>query len=291
MIDFEAEWEAMQLARTKPGDADFWSKRSSTYENTDRQSAYADEFIAKARILPGETVFDIGCGTGTIACKLAARGHSVIAADFSEGMLDKLRENMQLHNVTSIEPMHMSWDDDWAQFGVYENAVDVAIASRSISVFNLEEALGKITRVARRRCCITLTTGCSPRVDPNLMRMLGLPSTSTYDYLYAIGILGTKGYEPTVEYIHSSRKDTFDTVEECFERYVDMIDHAYPNLPLVERQRAHERLRTLIDEHLVDNPAAGEPNAKGVPEGLLCLDMLRTLSWAFIAWDTDLKPM
>ena len=36
---------------------------------------------------PVETVLDLGCGTGTIACLLAARGYRVVAVDGSEDML------------------------------------------------------------------------------------------------------------------------------------------------------------------------------------------------------------
>ena len=48
---------------------------------------------------PGETVFDMGCGTGTLAAEMATSGHKVIAADFSSGMLAKLRENMALRDI------------------------------------------------------------------------------------------------------------------------------------------------------------------------------------------------
>ena len=37
--------------------------------------------------LPAETVRDLACGTGTIACLLAERGYRVIAVDGSEEML------------------------------------------------------------------------------------------------------------------------------------------------------------------------------------------------------------
>ena len=37
--------------------------------------------------IPVQTVLDLGCGTGTIACLLAERGYDVIATDLSEEML------------------------------------------------------------------------------------------------------------------------------------------------------------------------------------------------------------
>ncbi|WP_407073201.1 methyltransferase domain-containing protein, partial [Slackia piriformis] len=41
----------------------------------------------------------MGCGTGIIDVLLAKQGHSVLAADFSDGMLEKLSENARMHDV------------------------------------------------------------------------------------------------------------------------------------------------------------------------------------------------
>lgn len=41
----------------------------------------------KCSAIPVETVLDLACGTGTIACLLAERGYEVLAADGSEEML------------------------------------------------------------------------------------------------------------------------------------------------------------------------------------------------------------
>lgn len=114
--------------RPKPTDAQGWNKRSARYDNKDAKNTYAEEFIKKAGILPGESVFDMGCGTGIIDVLLAKQGHSVLAADFSDGMLEKLSENARMHDV-HIDAIKMSWEDDWSHFGLADNMLDVAIAS------------------------------------------------------------------------------------------------------------------------------------------------------------------
>lgn len=45
------------------------------------------ERLFRRSAIPVETVLDLACGTGTIACLLAERGYGVIAADASEEML------------------------------------------------------------------------------------------------------------------------------------------------------------------------------------------------------------
>ena len=287
MIDFNEEWKQLQLRRAPLKDSTHWTKKSARYDNKDVRNLYAEAFLELADIQPGETVFDMGCGTGALAVPLALGGHEVYAADFSEGMLAKLAENMQVRGAESITPIRMSWEDDWQSCGIEENMADVAIASRSIAVHDLESALDKLTRVARRRCCITLTTGTSPSIDPHILRAIDVPVSPTRDFVYAFGILAQKGFEPTVDYIHSTRKDTFDTQAEALEDFTRMIDLSNPSMPAPEREAAVQRLDAWLARHIVDNPDAGKPDKKGVPEGLLCLDVLRIVSWAFIAWDAQ----
>lgn len=51
-----------------------------------RRAAFLERRLRKSPI-PVETVLDLGCGTGTIACLLAKKGYQVLAADGSEEML------------------------------------------------------------------------------------------------------------------------------------------------------------------------------------------------------------
>ena len=51
-----------------------------------RRADYLEKLFQKSRI-PVHTVLDLACGTGTIACLLAAKGYAVTATDLSEEML------------------------------------------------------------------------------------------------------------------------------------------------------------------------------------------------------------
>ncbi|WP_119459243.1 class I SAM-dependent methyltransferase [Rhodospirillaceae bacterium SYSU D60014] len=50
-----------------------------------------------------KTVLDMGCGTGRLACELAARGHQVTGADPAAAMLDIARSRSGGEKVTWIE--------------------------------------------------------------------------------------------------------------------------------------------------------------------------------------------
>ncbi len=51
-----------------------------------KRAAFLERRLKKSAI-PVETVLDLACGTGTVACLLAKRGYEVIATDGSEEML------------------------------------------------------------------------------------------------------------------------------------------------------------------------------------------------------------
>ena len=156
--DWNEEWKELQKVRRHADDAAFWDKRSATFTTKDAPNLYVEKFLEYAEIRPGETVFDMGCGTGALAVPFGEAGHKVVAADFSQGMLDQMQARLDAAGVRTVFPKLMSWEDDWPAFGVREGMTDVAIASRSIATADLRDALLRLTEVARRRVCITLAS-------------------------------------------------------------------------------------------------------------------------------------
>lgn len=284
--DWNEEWKALQRLRRRADDAAYWDKRSHTFTTKDAPNPYVERFLELADIHPGETVFDMGCGTGALSIPLGLAGHKVVAADFSQGMLDRLQEGLDESGVRTVFPKRMSWEDDWPAFGVRPGMTDVAVASRSIAVADLKDALLRLTDIARRRVCITLATDASPRTDERILRALGLKSVLGHDYLYALNILANEGLRPELAYIDSTRSDTFGSTEEALESLSSMVrDAVGATTPAAELEAALARLPEWLHENLVENEHAGRPDKKGVPEGRLRLRELRTVTWAFLAWD------
>lgn len=284
--DWNEEWKQLQQARRRFDDAGYWDKRAATFTTKDAPNPYVERFLELAGIRDGETVFDMGCGTGALSVPLGKRGNKVVAADFSRGMLDRLQETLDREGVRTVFPKQMSWSDDWPALGVRPGMVDVAIASRSVATTDLRDSLLRLTDVARRRVCVTLATGSSPRTDERILNAIGLTSVLGRDYLYAFNILANEGLRPEVAHIDSARTDTFDSLDDAFGVFACMVEDATAAFVNDEdRAAALERLRPWLEENLVENERAGQPDKKGLPEKLLRLREPRVVTWAFIAWD------
>lgn len=79
-----------------------------------KRADFLVRLFKKSRI-PVETVLDLACGTGTIACLLAERGYRVTATDFSEEMLTQamakafdLEERAPLFLCQSMPRLHLT---------------------------------------------------------------------------------------------------------------------------------------------------------------------------------------
>jgi 16S rRNA A1518/A1519 N6-dimethyltransferase RsmA/KsgA/DIM1 with predicted DNA glycosylase/AP lyase activity len=69
-----------------------------------RSPALIKELIGHSSIKHGDTVYDIGAGSGTISSVLAERCKTVVAIELEPRMAVKLRENMSRYpNVTVFE--------------------------------------------------------------------------------------------------------------------------------------------------------------------------------------------
>lgn len=68
---------------------------ASTYDRlADPQEAWAREILERARISPGESVLDAGCGSGRVTRLLLERTTDVVAVDDDAAMVDKARANL-----------------------------------------------------------------------------------------------------------------------------------------------------------------------------------------------------
>ena len=266
--DWNAEWMRLSDQREVAHDAAFWDRRARDFRGGDEASPYVAGFIACMRLRPGESVLDVGCGSGALALPLARAGHDVVAVDFSAGMLDVLRRRASADGLQNVTTIHAGWDDDWRAAGV--GAADVVIASRSLDVRDLRAALQKLDAFARRRVCVTLPA--DGLLYPQLLahEAVGRPYTRRGDQGTAVNVLRQMGIEAEVrplEHASARRYESLEAARESLRRVV---------APANEREES--ALEHYVAQHLVETTGDdGRRVWKQEPE--------ITVRWALLAWD------
>jgi len=82
--------------------ADFFDVEAPTYDSypfTRATTAEVDLLVDLLRLRPGQSVLDVGCGTGRHSVELAGRGLDVTGLDVSEGMLAEARTRAESAGV------------------------------------------------------------------------------------------------------------------------------------------------------------------------------------------------
>ena len=87
------------FADLKVRQREMWASFAPTAAYTTPVAAHLVEF---AEIKPGETVLDVGTGTGVVAITAARMGASVTGLDLTPALLDAARENAQIASLGAI---------------------------------------------------------------------------------------------------------------------------------------------------------------------------------------------
>jgi len=263
-LDWNARWRAA-VASKWPGrenNASYWNRRAPSFPRHGEDSTYARAVLELLAPQPDWTVLDVGCGTGALAVPLAGLVRSVTAMDFAQAMLDQLQREALSLGIGNIRPLHLGWEDDWPSAGVTPH--DVALASRSLVVEDLEGSMRKLDAHARRRVCIGAPVGPGP-FDRHALAAVGRSFQQRPDYLYVYNLLHQMGIYAQVKVIEVDDEWTFTSPEEALGFYRMRIPGLDPGEDL--------RLRAYLDGQLE------------LCRGTWVLRGREPIRWALVWWD------
>jgi len=262
-LDWNERWKAAAARRWQRTEkaSRYWDKRAPSFGERNLDSAYAKAFLEALKPEPEWTILDVGCGTGALALPMAGSVRRITAVDFSEGMLRELDRCALNHGITNIQTKLGAWEDDWETLGL--GVHDVAIASRSLVVDDLETALRKLDASARHRVLITSIVGDGPR-DRRAMEAVGRNFPKGPDYIYVVNLLHQMGIYANVTFIDTEREWAFASRDEARDFYNTYLG----NLDSPEEVR----LEAYLDRELVH---------RGGRWTLRHPDVIR---WALISW-------
>jgi cyclopropane fatty-acyl-phospholipid synthase-like methyltransferase len=106
--------------------------------------------VLDAGLLPGKTLLEIGCGTGTNAIELARRGYDVTAVDFVNQAVEMAREKIAAAKVNVKLKVADALKDDLG--GPYDVLFDRGVyhSLRKLDLKKFQQVLEKISRKGTR---------------------------------------------------------------------------------------------------------------------------------------------
>ena len=80
-----------------------FSKQAGGYTSIASHSDALDKLIEISSASKIDTVLDIACGSGIVACEFAKHTHHVTGIDMTQGMLDEAKKLQSKQNIKNIE--------------------------------------------------------------------------------------------------------------------------------------------------------------------------------------------
>ncbi len=211
-IDFNKLYMEQKRSTTfQPKSKKEWDKKAVHISDRIHKSIYNEELINIIDTKDCKSMLDVGCGVGNISLLLSNRLEKIYALDFSTVMLENLKKEMQKRDITNITPINLSWEDEWDSVP----NCDIVLASRSMEVANMKDALEKINDKANKRVYLTYKVGGS-FLNDDILNYIGKKINKKPDYIYTVNILYQMGINPTINYIKSEGKSNQYENENAF---------------------------------------------------------------------------
>ena len=263
VMEVTRERDKMISKDTLRGEA-FWDMRAPSFTEHAPKTGYAEAFIDIIKPQKSETVFDMGCGGGTLAIPLSELAQEITAVDFSANMLGNVRDRAAELNIKNINTIKCSWTDDWdaANIGIH----DIAISSRSMSVSNLKEAITKLASRARKRVYISTVVKDGPH-DRRIYEAIGRQVRPAIDYVYVYNIMYQMGINANINFISENRVKAYKDYDEALVSSRWMVQDMNPE--------EEKLMDAYMRAHLVEKEDGWE------------LDNSRRFKWAVLWWEKE----
>jgi len=260
IIDWNELWKAIHAS--SPGrlekdrdPAAVWDRRAASYHRVTRDETKATgQELAIMDLRPGDTVLDVGAGTGRLAVPIASMAAHVTALDPSGGMLSILRDRMAEKGRSNYSCVQMRWED--VRIGRDIEPHDVAIAAFSLGFYDLGAALEKLDASARRSVYLFWHAGeWRSEKEMALYRALfgeeGASQRGYPDYIYPVNILHDAGIYPNVQVYRAVWETIYDSADEAARNWVTMHNPGQEDVSLVteyfSRVLSRNKAGTYVD--------------------------------------------
>ena len=258
-IDFADLYrKQLQLANRTEKKPEHWDKRAEKMaENcASLTDIYLLQLLGKIDLQGAESLFDMGCGPGTVSLALAKKIPIIYGVDYSQGMLNVAARRAVQMNARHVQWVQRAWEEHWDDLP----QCDIAVASRSTLVADMRQAMTKLNNQARLRVYTTHLVSSS-FVSPTIQRALGREVIELPNYIYALNVLYQMGIHAHVDFI---RGPNCQQDNSTWTRFLENVRWSMGELSADEL----ERLETWYQQQ---DPRAIAPASR---------------DWALIWWDS-----
>ena len=125
---------------------DQFNRQSATFAQRHAQTDPLERMLRMTAATPVDTVLDVGCGPGIVACALAAVAHHVTGLDLSPAMVEQARARQAKQSL-----VNMSWlCGDVAQMPFEDESFSIVVSRYAFHHFlSPAEVLAEMKRVCR----------------------------------------------------------------------------------------------------------------------------------------------
>ncbi len=236
-IDFNRLYKEQKLTSTfKPKDSKDWDKKADEMNERVKRSDYNQAFFSLVNLEDAQTLLDVGCGVGNLSLTFAPYLKKIYSFDYSDRMLDLVKENSKLANIDNIEIFKQDIEQPWSA-----PQADIVIASRSVGVIELESVLKKLNNHALKRVYVAVMAGGS-FVSNEILEVLDSDIIPKPDYIYLVNILHSLGIYASVNFIDTySRKSNYANEEE----FIQAIKWSIGDLSQKDEENLREYFQAL----------------------------------------------
>lgn len=258
-------WRDSHARRPKEScDPKFWDKRAPEFAKHVENGGYPDQFMEILKPQPTWCVLDVGSAAGTLAIPLASRVKAITAMDPSEQMRELLKQRCDRENIGNVRIVDGRWEDDWRALGL--GVHDVAIASRSLIVEDLQGAIEKLQAYASHRVILSAMVGDGPR-DRRIIEAVGREFVPGADYIILVNLLRQMGIFANLAFIRANKQKTYQNVDDAMADMRWMIREITPE--------EEEKLRVHLTATLIREGDRWK------------LPYENVVRWAVVWWDLD----
>ncbi len=189
--------------------ADTWSRLAPAFKDDPYRTGDATVETLRARLIPGETLLDVGAGGGRLALPLALTCSAVTAVEPSPSMCAVLRETADEYGIENVSIVEAGWVDAAVE------PADVALCSNVVYVVeNIGPFVRKLNDNARRLVLAIVFRSHPQSQFYGLWEQVhgekrhGLPALPEF-----LPVLDQLGIQPEVAELNPQPPMSFDSVE------------------------------------------------------------------------------